>query len=652
MNPGTKVNLLLIEDNPGDVNLIKIQLSESSVRHELFLATNFFDGTDTCKNKEIHLVLLDLSLPDSSGFKTLSAFLEKFPDIPVIVLTGINNEIVGNQAVKAGAQDFLVKGQFDGKILGRSIRYSLHRFKTQIKLEETAKTLAMSEKRYVEAQEMANFGNWEMDIVSNKMKWTNEVFRIFGFHPNSIKPSLSDYLSYVHLEDKPAVESFFENATKDGKQHKLEHRIVIEGRNIRHVVIRAKVNFEEINGKILLVGALQDITERKISEQLIIEKNFNQKTSKIKEEALADLGFHIRTPLSSIINLTFLLENAQASSQQKEFIDGLKTSVDDLSLMIDNLLNFSFLVAEKIELDTNEIKLDAFISGFQKMLKIKSDNFKVKFNHEQEGEFPEKVNSDANKINQVLINLSNYLIQQAKDGEQINIKSSCSSVPNSEESILKFRFETPSKEISNSEIEKLLDSDRMLEKYYDNPDKEVKQTLGFAIVTKLIKVLGGTIKIESKAATGTEYVLEIPVEEIRKRSAFIGEKPEMPIKILLVEDHFLNQIATKKVLTTWSEYVTVDIAENGLVGLEKYREHGYDIVLMDLQMPVMGGIEASKKIRELSEVPIIALTAHSSKQEAENCKQAGINEYLSKPFKPEDLYEKIMGALVLLENEG
>ncbi|NNE29611.1 MAG: response regulator, partial [Saprospiraceae bacterium] len=264
MNPGVKINILLIEDNPGDVGLLMIQLKESSVRHELFQATSFFDGSNICKNNKIDLVLLDLSLPDSTGFKTLSSFLEKNPGIPVIVLTGINNEIVGNQAIKAGAQDFLVKGQFDGKLLGRSIRYSLQRYKTQLKLEETARVLSQAEKRYVEAQEMARFGNWSMDIVSNKMEWTNEVFRMFGFHPNSIEPTLSDYLSYVHMEDKPRVEAFFEKTTQDAEQHDLEHRIVVDGRNIRHVVIRAKVNYEDADGKILLVGAIQDITDRKL----------------------------------------------------------------------------------------------------------------------------------------------------------------------------------------------------------------------------------------------------------------------------------------------------------------------------------------------------------------------------------------------------
>ena len=190
MNSNKKLPILLIEDSKGDAHLIEMYLKESSVKHDFIHAETFFDGTEEIKNRDIELVLLDLSLPDSSGFKTLTSFLEKFPNIPVIVLTSINNEIIGNQSVKAGAQDFLVKGQFDGKLLGRSIRYSLQRFKTQVKLEDTARNLAISERRFVEAQEMARFGNWEMDIVTNEMKWTNELFRIFGFHPN---------LSLIHI---------------------------------------------------------------------------------------------------------------------------------------------------------------------------------------------------------------------------------------------------------------------------------------------------------------------------------------------------------------------------------------------------------------------------------------------------------------------
>ena len=121
--------------------------------------------------------------------------------------------------------------------------------------------------------------------------------------------------------------------------------------------------------------------------------------------------------------------------------------------------------------------------------------------------------------------------------------------------------------------------------------------------------------------------------------------PDSPVKILLVEDHFLNQMATKKLLTAWSPFVTVDIAENGMIAVEKFKAHGYDVILMDLQMPTMNGFDATVRIREKSKVPILALTASASKNEADRCFEIGMNDYMSKPFKPQELYFKIMTAL-------
>ena len=171
-----------------------------------------------------------------------------------------------------------------------------------------------------------------------------------------------------------------------------------------------------------------------------------------------------------------------------------------------------------------------------------------------------------------------------------------------------------------------------------------------AIVSKLVEIMKGTFTIESKESKGTVFNIELPINIVKPINLQPGDAPETPLKILLVEDHFLNQIATKKVLTTWSDKITVDIAENGLVGVEKYREHGYDLILMDMQMPVMNGLDASKKIREKSQVPIIALTANSSKQEADKCYSAGINAYMSKPFKPQDLYANIMSLMVTVNS--
>ena len=649
MNNKKRIAILLIEDNGADVQLMKSLLEDSSIRYDLNHTSKLSSGLEIAQQQAIDLALLDLNIADSSGFKTLTTFLEKQPLIPVIVITGMNNEIVGNQAVKAGAQDFLVKGQFDGKLLGRSIRYALHRHKTQQKLEKTAHNLSVNEKRYIEAQSLAHFGNFEMDIVTNAMNWTDEIYNIFGLRPNSLSPTLKDYIGMVHLEDKESVESFFGDIAKNGSLGKMEHRVVREDHSIKYVILSAKMFYDELSQKILLVGGIQDITERKISEQLILEKNISSKASKVKEEALMNMSFHIRTPLSSIVNLLFLLEKSSLNSQQREFLDGLKTSVDDLSIMVNNLLNFSLLVADQIKVEEEEFKIKDFLQSVKKVLLIKADNAKLKLVFNVAKGMPVSIISDSKKITQIIYNLTDTAIKNAVEKEELFVQTF---INTSDENEPRFTFSISDTAtyLSKEKIKQFEESEKLLEIYSEEIEEDSQQELlSIAMVAKLSKILGGHFKVKSNSEEGTIYkvILPIKIGQISKVKA--GTSPDTPLKILLVEDHFLNQIATKKVLTTWSDLVKVDIAENGLIGVEKFREHGYDLILMDIQMPIMNGIDAAKKIRQTSDVPIIALTANASKQEGDRCRSVGINDYLGKPFKPQDLYAKIMAMFVGIE---
>jgi len=650
MNAKYKTAILLIEDNPADVDLVKEFLKDAAMKYELFQTETLYEGIELIHQTEIELVLLDLTLPDISGFKTLTNYLKQAPRIPVIILTGMNNEIIGNQAIKAGAQDFLVKGQFDGKLLGRVIRYSLQRFSTQLRLEESARELKIHKKHYIEAQEMAHFGHWEMDIVTNEMTWADEVFRIFGFQPGKLAPKLSDYLSYVHLEDRKKVELFFEMVAKDGKLLQIEHRILIEGKTLKDVALQAKVYYDDITDKILLVGGLQDITERKLSEKLIIEKKISTKAERIKEEALAEMGFHIRTPLSSIVNLVYLLENTRTNIQQSDFIKDIKTSVDDLSIAINNMLNFSVLVSDHIKVEEEKFNLREFLKSIIQVVQIKADNGKLDLQFDIEEQLPENLIGDTKKITQILFNLMDNAIKYSPKGGSITVEAGMKEMQASRLKLI-LRVKDTGKGMSRSKIKELLKSDELLKIHTENQgEAEGKESLGIAIASKLSQTLGGSMNIFSKEGKGSEFIITIPLKIAKETTFFAGDAPEAPLKILLIEDHFLNQIATKKVLTTWSGFVTVDIAENGLIGVEKFKEHGYDLILMDIQMPVMNGIDAARKIRENSDVPIIALTANSTKQEQDKCFQIGMNDYLAKPFQPKDLYAKIMALIALVMN--
>ena len=639
-----KIPILLIEDNPADAELVRIYLESSSLKHEIFHCESLYEGFEMLNNTRIELVLLDLSLKDTIGFKTLKTYLEKAADTPVIVLTGTNNEIMGLQSVKAGAQDFIVKGEFDGKVLVRSIRYSLQRFKTQLKLQEKTQELANSEKRYKEAQEMAKFGNWEMDIVSNAMMWTDEVFRIFGFQPMFFSPTLSDYMKYVHVEDKNKVDEFFEETMKTGKLQKLEHRIVIDNRIIKYLAIWARVNVDDHSGKIFLIGGIQDVSDRKLSERLILEKQLQDKTSQMKEEAISEMSFHIRTPLSSIVNLSYLLENSTPNPQQGELIEDLKTSVDDLSIMINNLLNFSILVRENVTAEEKQFNFKDLVLGINKVAKIKADHSKIKLDFEIDDTIPEGILSDPNKLNQILYNLVDNAIKYTDENGEVGVSIEGQYIQNKLNAI-KIKVSDSGNGIPKERVKILMESDRLLELYAEDKDTDKKRQLGIAIVAKLTRIMQGDMKIKSKEGQGTLFELYIPVKEVAANTPKSWNKIIRPVNILLVEDHFLNQIATKKVLNSWSDLVNVDIAQNGEEGVARFIENDYDLILMDIQMPIMNGIEAADHIRQRSSIPIIALTANSSKQEQERCVEVGMNDYLTKPFKPQELYTKILGLL-------
>lgn len=638
-----KIQILVIEDNPGDFNLVRLYLKQGQIKCETDHAPSFFDGMDQMEEKEYDLVLLDLSLPDIQGFKTLELFLEKQKNVPVVVLTGNEDSKIGNLAIKAGAQDYLVKGEFDRNLLSRVVGYALQRHEIKSKYSEALETLNLNQRIFSEAQELAHFGNWEMDLVTNKMTWSDEVFRVFGFEIGAMEPTLADFLKYVHRDDKSEVEDFFAQASKDGLQHSQEFKILIEGTKIKHIAARAKVYYNDLDNSVFLIGTVQDISDKKLSQQLLIEKQISNKAYLLKEEILKEMSFHIRTPLSSLNNLGYLLNQQELSAQQKEYTEALVTSIDDLNISINNLINFSILLSDKIDVEISDFNYDEMIASLEKLIKIKTENNSLEISHHKSDQIPTFIKGDSIKINQVLINIVEHLVRHNFDGESKDIKL----FTNFDGKNLKFVFEDEQWHSIDSRLQELLTVEQLL-----NGSGNVegsKKSLNIAIALKLLEGVEGDMVIHSAHERHVRYEINIPAKAGEAPSEENVIKITSPMNILLVEDHFLNQLGTKKILGSWSKLINVDIAENGQEALELFKDNRYDLILMDLQMPVMDGFEASTKLREFSKVPIIALSANTSSQEIQKSKQCGMNEYIVKPFKPEELFRKI-AALTQVNN--
>jgi PAS domain S-box-containing protein len=643
MNVRQTTHILLIEDNPGDAQLVKIHMKEAAFKYELFVADTFYEALEILNKQEVDIVLLDLSLTDSQGFKTIDKFKENAPEIPFIVLTGVNNEIVGNQAVKAGAQDFLVKGQFNGKLLGRAIRYALQRHKEFQKLEESKRELTNNERRFVKAQQMAGFGDWQMDLLSSEMIWTEEIYSIFGLKQGNVSTCLSDYISYVSYEDREIVEDFFEKALKNGKVEKIEHRIVVDGKSKKWVAVTAQVTYD-VTQQMILIGSVQDITEIKQKEELIMERNINEQTTEVKEKVLEEMSFLIRTPLSSLVNLMYLIEPTIVGPHQRRLVDEMIASVDELSWNIDKLLNFSTLVSQNLAPVNKSIVPKTFFDSVSKITKIKADNAKVKLELNVFDNLPEKIVADSSKITQIIYNLVDHAIRYSPIAGKITLEVGINNSEKQGELYIKMAYS--GKSLTIVQIRELMHEDKILAVLKSELADHDKEKLVLPIVGKLVKVLAGNFNIANKGSDTTIFEVNIPVT-IEQKVVLDASAPSSKLKILLVEDHKVNQYATKQLLLKWSPFVTVDIAEEGSIAVQKVQAFGYDLILMDLHMPKgMNGFDATVRIREKTSVPIIALTAAATTiQEVERCFKIGMNDYISKPFKPDELFAKIKIAM-------
>ena len=642
-----KTNILIIEDNPADIALIEAYLKESGFKHTLFKYDSLTEGLNFLKEQAVDLVLLDLKLVDVEGFKTLQLFREKVPDIPVIVLTGFKNEIMGIQSVRAGAQDFLVKGDFDSRSLTRTIRYSLQRFEAQVKLQEKAKQLSLNERRNQLAHQIAHFGKWEMDIVNNAMKWDDEIFRFFGFPPQSFQPTLSDYIKYVHVEDKNKVELFFEEAIKDGQPHHIDHRIIIDSTIVKYLQIKAQVSYDEQANRILLVGGVQDITSLRQQPPPVENNNPESEVPEIEESMFTEFNFNIRTPIASIINFLYLLESSPLSDIQKDYITGIKSSLDDLSFALNNWSNLVTLKEDKLQFKVSEVALDEMLRVLENVSNIRIENAGMKMAFETSPKLPPIIITDQQKLSQILYNIIEAVIHLGKKEKEIQMSFSSKNLKkNTLYLVINTIFESTSAKIE--EAIEILDMPSDL-----NEMAHFKRDfLPIAITAKLVECMDGRFILKPKSGgRRLEINCEIPVQINEGGQLNLPETPSEPVKILLVEDHDLHRLATRRTLVSWSNFVDVDIAENGLQAVDKAIKSSYDIILMDIQMPVLNGIEAAIKIRSKIDVPILALTANESKQEQERCLMIGINDYLVKPVKPKQLFNRIMRQLYLHRKE-
>lgn len=644
------LTILVIEDNKADAEMIRIYLKESNNKYQLRCAESLSEGFYMLDEQPVDLVLLDLNLPDSNGFNTLRRYIDKSPQIPVVVMTGLNDQRKGTESVRAGAQDYLVKGEFESRQLVKAIRYSLERFRLQADAEDRA-TKASDEKSRLEAlQKMASLGDWEMDIVSNAMTWSDELFQIFQILPHSISPSLSDYLRYVHRDDREEVEAFFEQAVRFEEYGPLEHRILIDNRIIKILSLRTRIRFDEKTNKVLLMGSVQDVTPP--------ERNAVPDASRSPEEAVSkhpyysrelfnQISFNIRTPLSTVVHLFYLLEQTNLNKQQGKLIQDLKTTINDLSFTLSNLVNLSILSNDHLPSAMDHFRTLDILESIQRVMSFKGQQYNREVDIYIDPHLAVTVKGDSNKLAQLFFCLIELSFAYSLTESFVKLRCTLDD-SDDENALLQVQLEYSGELPIWPDTQMEATAEEILSLLQPTNADEGRDQLLAIVFLRLSEQLEVKKTISSQKG-GVMIDLSIPLQLSSQLANNIPKEPQKDIQVLLVEDHPMQQIATKQVLLTWSDKVNVTVASDGKEALAKAKDTAFTIVLMDLQMPGMNGWDATTNLRHFSSVPIIALTASTSKQEEDRCYQVGFNDYLAKPFQPEDLYHRIM--LLIHEEE-
>lgn len=509
-----------------------------------------------------------------------------------------------------------------------------------------------------EAQRIAGIGSWSLDLSTNRLKWSDTIYKIFEVDPDEFSATYEGFLSFIHPDDRDAVNAAYQQSLEDKAEYNITHRLLMPDGRIKYVNERCETTFDEDGNPLHSLGTIHDITQIKQTEhELIIAREQADAANRAKSEFLANMSHEIRTPMTAILGYADMLasddDRTADSVRSDEAIHTIQNNANYLLTIINDILDMSKIEAGKMTVEQISAYPAQVVEEVASLLRTRAAGKGVELFVRYDTPIPECIQSDPTRLRQILINLVGNAVKFTEIG---SVAIHVSAEPWRQ--LIRFSIVDSGIGMAPEHCHAVSKFDAFNQADGSTTRKFGGTGLGLRISSSLARLLGGGIKIESELGQGSIFTITIATGDVDQASMISPDR--MPllanhhheanpdteqdaaplaslegIRILLAEDGPDNQKLINFHLKRAGAIVT--IADNGRLAIDAVMSAGtdkpFDLVLMDMQMPVLDGYGATRKLRKGGcSIPIIAITAHAMQGDRQKCLDAGCDEYLTKPI--------------------